>query len=773
MLLLVGVVGAGYALLRTSLPRLSGAIPVVGLSAPVQIERDADGVPTLTAASEIDLVRAVGFVHAQERFFQMDLLRRAGTGELSALLGPAVLDADRSLRIHRLRARAQSMVTGLSSADRALLDAYSAGVRAGLEDLGSAPFEYVLLGVEPEPWRPEDVLCVAFAMFFTLQDSTGSAELRRMAIERALPAPMAALVLSPGTTWDAAIDDSTFELPDLPSVTTSSRPASASPEPPVPPSPGSNNWAVSGRRSVHGGAMVADDMHLGLRMPNIWYRARQRLTGDPALDVTGVTLPGTPIVVAGSNGHIAWGFTNAYIDTSDLVVIEAGPEPDTYQTPDGPKAFEILRETIEVRGADPVTLDVRQTVWGPVVAQDFEGRPLALRWTVYDPGANDLGLRDMAFARTLEDAVSAAQGAGMPNQNVMIAAADGRIAWTVSGLIPVRPEGCEGARPSSWAEGGCAWLRYAEPSEVPTVIDPEDGRLWTANNRVVGAGQRGAARYQDPALGARAQQIRDGLRAQDKFSEADLLAIQLDDRAVFLERWRSLMLTRLDGETHAGMRGAVEQWGDRAAPESVGYALVDAFREAVFDRVAAPILAPARQLVENTPELRLRRLRPRSSEHFVWTILEARPKALLPGDYSSWDAVLDAAVEDVQAVVDEEAEGDLDRFTWGERNRLAIRHPLSSAVPLLGRLVDPPSAPMPGDRYMPRVQSPRHGASERFVVSPGKEAQGIFHMPAGQASHPLSPYLHAGHEAWVNGEPTPFLPGPTRWTLTLDPAPSP
>ncbi len=768
-LLVMAVVVFVYLQLQASLPRLTGDLAVAGIEAPVEITRDADGVPTIAAASERDGVYALGFLHAQERFFQMDLLRRAGAGELAELLGPAVLRVDKERRIHRLRARAHRAIEALPPDERALLDAYTAGVTAGLADLGSPSFEYTLLGVDPAPWRAEDILCVAYAMFFTLQDAFGDEEMQRHAIERTLPADLARMVVSPGTRWDAPIDDSALALPAL----SGSVPPPAPPvpsEPAAPVEPGSNNWAVSGRLSSHGGAMVADDMHLALRMPNIWYRARQVVEGPNGFEATGVTLPGTPLVIAGSNGHIAWGFTNAYIDTSDVVVLVPGPDGDsTYRTPDGVKTIVEVPEEIRIRGAPSETLLVKETIWGPIVGRTLDGRYAALRWIGHDQGGNDLGLRKMTFARTLEAAIEAAHAAGMPNQNVLIAAKDGRIAWTLSGLIPLRPEGCEGVRPTPWADGRCAWTGFATGDQRPTVIDPPGGRLWTANNRILGPETRGPVRYPNAGLGARARQIRDDLRAKDKFSEADLLAIQLDDRAVFLAPWRDLMLKRLRADpTKTALTSAVDRWGGRAATDSVGYRAVKAFRRAVFSRVLDPIFAPIRARVDQAKDINVPRLRPRNVEHIVWRALVEQPKALLPKGMATWDDVLDAAVADVEDEIAEDG-GTLDQFTWGEANRLKMRHPLSGAVPFLGRVLDPRAVPLPGDRDMPRVQSPTHGASERFVVSPGKEASGIFHMPGGQASHPLSPYLHAGHEAWVNGEPTPFLPGETKWTFRLTP----
>ena len=771
LVLIVLLVPTGvYVFLRGSLPRLTGQVQHSSLSGPVTIERDADGVPTVVASSDRDLSFAMGFLHAQERLFQMDLLRRAGAGELAGLLGSAVFSVDRARRVHRLRDRARATVESLDEAQRGLLEAYAAGVQAGIDDLWTLPFEYAVLGAKPVPWRAEDVLCAAYALFFTLQDAKGAAELRRSVIERALSAPLAGFVLSPGSRWDAPIDASVLNLPTVATATVGAvrpGPGRSSGEPD--PVPGSNNWAVDGRRSTHGGAIVADDMHLGLRMPNIWYRVRQRVTGDNGYEVTGVSLPGAPIVVAGSNGKIAWGFTNAYIDTSDLVVIEPGPDAKTYLTPDGPKPFRRIETVIEVAGRPSETMTVVDTIWGPIIGRDVSGRQVALRWIAHDVGAVNLGLGAMSRVQTLEAAVAAAHGSGMANQNVMIATHDGRIGWTLSGRIPLRAEGCEGARPVSWADGRCAWKGFASPDQVPRVIDPPDGRLWTANNRIVGPERRGPVRYRGATMGARAHQIREGLFAKDKFAEADLLAIQLDDRALFLTPWRDVMLTRLKTDSRGPMRAAVENWGGRASPESVGYRVVRAFREAVLVRVVDSILAPAQRLIDEREHLQLRRLRPRNVEHMAWNLLQTRPDALLPAGISSWDAVLDLAIDDVNKQIEQQAGGKLEAYTWGAKNRLAMRHPMSKVVPYLGDLIDPPAEPLPGDRDMPRVQTPTHGASQRFVVSPGRESEGIFHMPGGQAAHPLSPYLHSGHAAWVHGEASSFLPGPTEWTMRLAP----
>jgi penicillin amidase len=268
-------------------------------------------------------------------------------------------------------------------------------------------------------------------------------------------------------------------------------------------------------------------------------------------------------------------------------------------------------------------------------------------------------------------------------------------------------------------------------------------------------------------LGARAKQIRDGLFAKETFSAAELMDIQLDNRAVFLDRWQKLALAALDDAALGKdpllreARGFIADWGGKAAVDSVGYRLVKGFRLATLDRAMAPLIAPALKL---DPKFRYSRVW--QSEGPLWAMITAEPPHLLDPKFASWKALL---ADSIRAVVSELTKDGrkLALRTWGERNSARIQHPLSRAVPALARFLDMKQDPLPGDDHMPRVHSPSNGASERFVVSPGHEEQGYFHMPAGQSSHPLSPYFGAGHEAWLKGEKTPFLPGPTRYTLIL------
>ena len=273
------------------------------------------------------------------------------------------------------------------------------------------------------------------------------------------------------------------------------------------------------------------------------------------------------------------------------------------------------------------------------------------------------------------------------------------------------------------------------------------------------------------AQGGRATQIRDRLLALESASEADMLAIQLDDEALFLGRWRELLLEVLSDEATAAdprraeLERLVEDWGGRAAVDSAGFRMVRAFRLFLAEQLFEAITAACEEADESFDFFRLPMY-----EGPLWRLVTERPPHLLAPRFATWDEQLLAGVDEtIEYFVEDGAE--LAQRTWGERNTARIQHPFSRAMPFLGRWLDMPPTQLPGDAHMPRVQSPVEGASQRSAVSPGREAEGYFHMPVGQSGHPLSPHYRDSHDAWVRGEATPFLPGPPVHTLTLRPSP--
>lgn len=782
--LLTGASGWLYLRLHGSLARLDGVAPLAGLSAPVTVERDSLGIPTIRGENRLDVARATGFIHAQERFFQMDLLRRTAAGELAALIGAAALNLDRTHRPHRFRQRAHQALAAAPPVDQTLIAAYTAGVNAGLAALAAPPFEYLLLRTAPEPWRPEDTALVVYAMYLDLQSLQWLRESARGVLRDRLPLELAAFLDPPGTEWDAPLQGEPFPAPPPPGPEVFDLRHHDSPRPPVEeeskvtefstPSAemvsGSNNWAVAGRLTPHGGALLANDMHLALRLPNIWYRATLVYPDQRGGErrIHGVTLPGTPAIVAGSNGHIAWGHTNSEGDWADLVILEPGAEPGTYQTPEGPRPFIRLQEVLTAKNAPPEQLEILETLWGPVVDRDHQGRPRALRWVAHDARAVNLNLLALESADTVNAALEIVNRAGAPAQNVLLADAEGHIAWTLSGPIP-RRFGHEGRLPSSWADGRRGWSGWLEPAEYPRIVDPPGGRLWTANGRVVDGAwlkQVGDGGYM---LGARARQIRDGLLARDRFDEQDFLTLQLDDRALFLARWRELLLATLTPDATGAnpqrdeLRRHVADWGGRAAVDSIGYRAVRAFRLQVWKRAFAPLTAACRQVDPRFDYSLLRQ-----SEGPLWQLVSQRPPHLLDPRYPDWSALLLDAADATLAELTADGRP-LAAHTWGDYNQVHLQHPFSRFLPWLSGWLDLPTQALPGELHMPRVQTPDSGASERLAVAPGHEQDGILHLPGGQSGHPLSPFYQAGHAAWATGAPLPLVPGPPVHRLRLEP----
>jgi penicillin amidase len=797
--LAVAVGGAAYWVrteVRASLPLINGSVRVRGLQSAVTIERDALGIPTIRGISREDVARATGFVHAQDRFFQMDLARRRAAGELAALVGDVALRLDREVRVHRFRDQARRALAMVTPRDRTVLEAYTAGVNSGLAALRASPFEYLILRQTPQPWAAEDSLLTVLSMFVTLQDPTGAYESMLATMRDVLPAEMFDLLAPRGTEWDTPMVGEPFATGDVPGAEVynlrrkrNGRPeidlgerrevaaAEASPWASTPGDAalGSNNWAVSRDLTADGRALVANDMHLDIRVPNTWYRAviewRDEADSSQARILQGLTLPGHPTLVAGSNTHIAWGFTNAQADTGDLVLLELDPmDPNRYWTPWGWRDFDRFTEKIEVTGGSPVNLEVRWTIWGPVLGTDHKGRLRAYAWAAHSAERLSASVLPLEDAYSLEAALDVANVLGTPAQNMVVAERSGRIAWTIYGSLP-RRIGLDGRMPESWADGWRGWNGWLTPAEYPRIVDPPNGRLWTANARVVDGTLLRAIGDGNYDIGARAREIRDRLRQREQFSARDMLDIQLDARSTFLSRWRDLILRHLTPDTVAGdeararFREIVEKdWTGEASPDSAAYRLTRMFRDQVIERITSFVLA---ECYEADPTFDYTRIRRREGP--IWKLVTERPAHLLNPRYGSWSDLLTASIDALIQEAMENSKGDLARKKWSDYNIIAFRHPLSGSLPFVSRWLDMPEAKFPGDLYTPRVHWNTNGASERMVVSPGNEREGIMHMPTGQSGHPLSPFYRNSHEAWARGEPTPFLPGPTRYTLTLAP----
>lgn len=775
------LVVTAVVLVQGSFAILDGERELTGLDAPVTVSRDHLGIPDIEASSRHDAARSLGYLHAQDRFFQMDLQRRSAAGELAALMGSALLDTDREARVHQFRTRAAAAVAAMPANHRSLLGAYTDGVNAGLDDLRVRPVEYLALRHTPLAWKPEDCVLTLHAMFLDLNVDAAITEGMWSTLRNELPAPLAEFLLPWSNPWNAPLGGELvpgITIPDSNDVDvrqwkfadkTWQELRDDSLQMPRQDTAGSNNWVVAGSRTKHGGAIVANDMHLRHGLPNIWYRARMSWPeGDGLRSLVGVTLPGTPAFAVGSNGQVAWGFTNSQGDWADNVILELSESDSTrYRTPSGWRTIERTAELIAVNGADVDTLWVESTIWGPIWDTDSKGRRLALRWTAHDTDAVNLGLLSLETAMNVHEVVAIAGGFGIPAQNVVCADNTGEIAWVLAGRIPNR-FGWDGRTSVSWADGEHGWDGYIKLSEQPKLVAPPDGQIWTANNQVATGDDLRLIGDGGYALGARAAQIRDNLTALgNQISEEDMLAVALDDRALMLEHWRELALTTLGRSGENDSRQpfiaiVADNWSGRAEPSSASYRLVRDFMYNCIDNVYDLLVG---SLAEHD-DFRTSWLPYRHA--ITWELIAEKPAHLLAPQFADWDAlVVDAVDQTIEAAL--AIAGSLEEYRWGDRNQVKVEHPMVFISAQLARWLAAPQKSLPGDAFMPRVQHPRHGASERMVVSPGREQEAFMHMPGGQSGHPWSPYFLAGHEAWEKGEPTPLLPGPAKHRLTLIP----
>jgi penicillin amidase len=781
--LLVLVVLATWMYLRGSLPQLEGQQKAPLLDGQAKVERDEHGVPVISGTSRLDVVYATGYVHAQDRFFQMDLLRRVAAGELSEMFGARALEFDKSHRLHRFRARAEAALKTISPEDRATLERYVAGVNDGLKHLRAQPFEYTLSGVAPRPWSAADTLLAVYAMHFDLQGSQLPRELARGWLEQHATPEQRAFLSPEYTRWDAPLDANQVA-------------ASAAPIPAAAPSwlgkppaagdakaakvaaaaflntVGSNNWAVSGGRTADGGAIVADDMHLGIQLPTTWYRAALIIPDGKGgtRRVVGVTLPGAPLVAAGSNGHVAWGFTNSYGDYMDLIVLDTDPaKPGQVRTQAGWETPVVQEETILVKGAAAVKFAVRETSLGPI--REAMGRSYAIHWVAHVATPN-LNLQKLESVNTLDEALATAATVWMPAQNFVSGDDKGNIGWTIAGPLPRRaaPAGVAATYPMKADEASGVWNGWLAPGDYPKVVNPPSGQIATANSRqLMGAGSEilGDGGFD---LGARTHQVRDDLSALGARTDVKkVYEIGLDDRAVFLSAWRDRAIDALDAKAVGANAQRSEMlkllkngWTGHASVDSVGYRLTRAYMYALYDILFEGVNAELSKVEDKASIASITSRWP----VVIARLLDEQPAGWLPPQYASWDALKLAAADRVIADLTKDGKP-LASATWGQRNTAASAHPFAASIPVLGSWLKVAPDMLPGDAHMPRVSGPTFGQSERLSVSPGHEEQGIFNMPAGQSGHPLSPYFLDGRADWVAGTPTPLLPGPAKHTLVF------
>ena len=752
---LLAAVALGYR--QLALPKTEGLLHASGLRAGLTLERDAHGIPTIRASSPEDAWFGLGFAHAQDRLWQLETHKRIASGRLAEAFGANALDADKFLRALGVRRSAQAQWEKADPQVRSMLNAYSAGINAFLrEHLQARPPEFLLLGVEPEDWTPVDSLGWSIMMAWDLGANWGS-ELLRLRLSLVMPTERIAQLLPPYPGEPALATADYAGLYRRLGIATGPTPtAVAATEPGAPWLPesnvegaGSNNWVVAGSRSATGSPLLANDPHLKLSAPSLWYLARLEA---PGLHVAGATLPGLPLVVLGQNEHIAWGFTNTAPDVQDLyleriVAAREAGDPERYETPDGSAQFENFAQTIRVKGRPDIAFTARQSRHGPVISdaggavtaglagvgpQALAAAPryaLALRWTALDGDASATLAAGLAFnrARSVEEFVAASAAYVAPMQNMVVADAR-RIAMVAAGRVPLRhPDNdLRGLAPAPGWQPRYDWQGYLEPSETPREHDPQRGWIATANQRIHGPLYPHfiTSEWAPPYRQQRIEQL---LQAQPLHSVQSLAAIQADLASgatrrllPFLARARSSH--PLAAQAALALQGFDGTMAAESAAPLLFWAWARQLTRAVFADDVGPGLFDA-QLANRSFREALEGVLER--DDLGWCD-DRRTRAV---ESCAWqaDAALAHALDELRALQGSE----VTQWRWGRAHLARLEHRPFSRVPWLAPWFEL-RTPVGGDTYSVNVSrvslKPDASTGESFLAEHGPGLRAIYDL---------------------------------------------
>jgi penicillin amidase len=820
VLLLAAAVTLWYFIYRP-LPQLDGTLNLPGLQKEVIVERDNWGVPHIRAASVEDMVEAQGYVMAQDRLWQMDLLRRVARGQLSEILGPATINIDKQFRTLGFSRAADRDYSQVDPATRSVFEAYARGVNHFIEQHSEQlPIEFTLLKYKPAPWSPTDTLVISGYMYETLTD-TWEEELDRAKVTDKVGPDRAHDLFSPDAAMDHFVvgdpniandgsqrsrvdpddeDDDDDDMEDdgvLKAKATTADPVGANRRARLLQSPastesapdlttalatsvlgylhdsqseirhslGSNNWVVSGAHTATGKPLLANDTHLELSIPPIWYEIH--LTA-PGWNVKGFTLPGAPFVVIGHNDHIAWGFTNNGADVQDLYIETFNPAiADEYLVNKKWVKAQTLDENIKVKGQPDQHLPIVVTRHGPIVRRE-NGKSYSLRWTATEPGGLSNVYNWLGKAQNWEEFRSIIRRVWGPGQNAVYADTQGNIGYVMSARVPIRKKG-HGEVPMPGDTDDYEWTGYIPFDQLPQAFNPDSGLIATANARVVGPAYKPylTDRWEEPYRTAR---IYDLLLDKHDLRPADMLKVQTDTYSyphVFLADQliaAAKTATPQDDRTKKLIEG-LKDWNGIADADSSEVSFLVQFRRSALNLLLDPYLG------SEPPLYRWR------STTFLQKILTDRPSKWLPAPYKSYDTFLIAAADRAVAKLAEDSKSPrIEDWQWKNFDALEMLHPIGREG-LLKKFLSITGKPQSGTSYSIRAATPHHGPAMRFVANTANWDESILLIPAGQSGQPGSSHYSDQFDYWYEGKPiyAPFSDPAElqsrRHTLTLKASP--
>lgn len=772
--MVVAALGYAYWLCYRAQPEISGALRLPGLQYPVEVVRDAVGVPHIFAQTFDDAIFAQGYVTAQDRLWQMDLLRRLGYGELSEIFGVQTLETDREQRQLGFKRLVGWQEQNLPPDELHCLKRYSEGVNAFiLRHRGHLPIEFQILRYQPALWSPRDTLALNLWLGKLLSTSW-DADLMRELIYTKLDRNIADQLLVEFSPDDVLVVGSDNALPQRQSVSRMTHPSSRKPqfhagsielpelrhllplssgEPGRWEASGSNNWVVSGGHTAGGKAILANDPHLPHSVPCIWYMAHLQVPG--ALDVIGVTIPGAPGIVLGHNENIAWGATNLAADVQDLYIEKTHPlDPTRYLANGSWQAMEQHDEIIAIKGQRPERFRVKSTRHGPVI-KELNGRVLALRWTLLDEKISIPIAGMLNKARNWEEFLQAMQRFSGPVQNFVYADRRGNIGFANAGKIPLRRRG-DGSVPVPGENDEYEWTGAIPFDELPRSFNPASGIIVTANNRVAGTSYPHflTHHWMSPH---RARRIQDLLEAKSKLTASDMLEIQGD---VYSSNHRLISKSILEAVSRLGeaaipvatrtqfarITTQLQNWDYVARESSTGTALCEVFREVFLEDVLKDKLGEEWRAYHWF-----------NSSTFVENLLKTRNPEFLPKKYSSYEVfILNCLLQAADRLTSRYRTIEPNRWQWGNYLPVEFKHPLGQFWPL-NRFFNTGPVPQPGTPLTIKQTSSRVGVSMRMVVDFSDLDQSLNNITLGQSGQVFSPRYRDQFQHWLQARSFPLL----------------
>jgi penicillin amidase len=767
------------------LPQLDGSISLPGLQKDVTVERDNWGVPHIRAASLVDAVEAQGYVMAQDRLWQLDLMRRASRGKLSEVVGPLALKSDIQFRTLGFSRAAERDFAAMDKDSRALVEAYARGVNVFIEQhKNNLPLEFSLLKYKPHPWQPTDSLVIAGYLYQTLTN-TWERELDRAKVQERVGADRSKDLFSPDASMDHFVvgdpsvsndgsqasradpddqDDDDDEMPTDTVLKASTRGTGSIRTPEtfadlssalgasiarymeetqseIRQGLGSNNWVVSGAHTATGKPLLANDTHLELSIPPIWYELH--LT-TPGFNAKGFTLPGAPLIVIGHNEHIAWGFTNNGADVQDLYIETFNPAAsDEYRVNGAWTKAQVFDELIHVKGQTDEHLKVVVTRHGPIVHKEA-GKSYALRWTALEPGGLGNTYNWISTANNWREFRDIMKRVWGPGQNAVFADVDGNIGYVMAARVPTRKKG-HGEVPVPGDTDDYEWTGYIPFDQLPQALNPDSGLIVTANARVVGPNYKPylTDRWEEPYRTAR---IYDLLHDKTNLRPIDMLTVETDAYSYahfFLAEQISVAAKTVQPKDPRAKKlvDALKDWNGIADADSSLVSFVVMARRATLDLLLEPYLGKDTNLYSWR------------STAFLQKVLTDRAPKWLPATYKNYDELLAASADRAVSMLAEQTKSQrVEDWQWKELNSLDMLHPIGREG-FLKWLLSITNKPQSGTGYSVRAATKRHGPSMRFIANLANWDDSILLIPAGQSGQVGSGHYTDQFPYWYEGKP--------------------